>query len=292
MITRGSKFFYGAAAFGLLSALLYGFLTETGAHGGVIGVLSGDGGVVEAIIGPISLGWKGGVGEHVGFAVLLGFAGTMLLLGGLSTAFRDADAEALASLSGVDVADLPAPAVPQGSSLWPLLAAVGATVLVVGLAVSEFVAFVGGAMLLVAGFEWTVRAWSERISNDAAANAAYRDHIMRPFEVPIGAVICIAVVVLAISRVLLALPETPAAIVVIALASVIFGGALLLARRPELTKTLVIVVVLVAGLVIVGAGIAAGVAGPHEENEEGGLGSVTAVAPLTSSAGAFGAGSD
>jgi hypothetical protein len=272
MITRGSKFFYGAGAFGLLSALLYGFLTEGAGQGGVIAVVSGDGGVVEAILGPLTLGWKGGVGEHVGYVVLMGFAGTMFMLGGLATAFRDADAEALAALGGIGVAELPEPAVPQGASLWPLVTALSAGVLAVGLAFSELLAWAGLAGLVVAGIEWTVRAWSERISADARANAAYRDQIMRPLEIPIGSVVLIAVVGLAISRVLLAISKQEAVWLIIIVAAIVFGTAYLLSTRPELTRTVVLALVLLAGLVVIGAGIVAGIAGPREIEPHGGEG--------------------
>lgn len=59
MITRGSKFFYAGAAFAYLSALFYGFLTSASASGGVRTVVT-DGGIVDAVVGPLSLGWKGG----------------------------------------------------------------------------------------------------------------------------------------------------------------------------------------------------------------------------------------
>jgi len=58
MITRGSKFFYGAAAFGLIAAFFYGFITNAASDGGVISVVSGGGGIVDSVVGPLTLGWK------------------------------------------------------------------------------------------------------------------------------------------------------------------------------------------------------------------------------------------
>ena len=133
MITRGSKFYLAAAAVGFVSALLYGFVTGAADHGGVIAVFT-DGAIVDSVIGPISFGWKGWIGEHVGYTVLMVFSGVMLVLGGFTMAFRDGDAEALAELDGVDVADVPEPTRPWGVSFWPLLCALGAGVVVVGLA--------------------------------------------------------------------------------------------------------------------------------------------------------------
>ena len=76
MITRGSKFFYAAAVVGFVTAIVYGFLTGAAAHSGVIGVFQ-DGDVVNSIVGPLTFGWKGWVGDHVGYSVLMGFAAVM-----------------------------------------------------------------------------------------------------------------------------------------------------------------------------------------------------------------------
>lgn len=266
MITRGSKFYFAAAAVGFVSALLYGFVTGAADHGGVIAVFT-DGAIVDSVIGPISFGWKGWIGEHVGYTVLMVFSGVMLALGGFTTAFRDGDAEALAELDGVDVADVPEPTRPWGVSFWPLLCALGAGVVVVGLALSTFLFWVGIVLLALGGVEWMVRSWSERASGDHAANAAYRDRILRPVELPLAAVVVILVVALAISRLLLAVPKSAAVYIIIGLAIAVFGVAILLSKRPELSGRVVGVVALLSLLVVIGAGIAGGVAGEREIEE-------------------------
>ncbi|MCP4435289.1 MAG: hypothetical protein GY812_07320 [Actinomycetia bacterium] len=272
MITRGSKFFYTAAAVGYLSALVYGFLTGASDQGGVTQVFS-DGGIVDSIIGPLSFGWKGWVGEHVGYTVLMSFSAVMLVLGGFHTAFRDGDAEALAEVEGVEVADLPAPTPPMGLSIWPLTVALGIGVGIVGLALSTFLFWAGVVLVAAGALEWTVRAWSERASGDSAANAGYRTQLLAPMEIPIAAVLVIAVIAVAVSRVLLAVPKSAAVYVIIVLAAVVFGVANLLARRPDLRGRVVGVVTLVGVLVIVGAGIAGHISGEREieEHHEGAL---------------------
>ena len=157
MITRGSKFFYAAALVGFLSALFYGFLTGASDQGGVIAVFT-DGAVVDSIIGPITFGWKGWVGEHVGYSVLMAFAGVMLAVGFFQTAFRDGDAEAIAEIEGIEVEDLPAALGPRGINIWPLACALGAAIVVVGLALSTFLFYAGLVLLLAGAFEWTARA--------------------------------------------------------------------------------------------------------------------------------------
>jgi hypothetical protein len=274
MITRGSKFYFGAGAFGVLAALLDGFLTGAADHGGVLTVFR-EGGVVDSLVGPLSLGWKGWVGEQVGYAVLLGFGVVMFALGGFTTAFRDADAEALAQIDGIDVAELPPASPPWGLSYWPLLAAVSAGLVVVGLAFSQLFFYVGIVGLLVAGFEWTVRSWSEHATGDPELNSEYRGRLIGPLEVAVGAVLVIAVVGLAVSRVLLAVPKVGAVFVIIGLAALIFGLANLLSRRAESLRSVLLWVLIVGGLVLIVAGVVAEVVGPRDE---AGLGGTVAAA--------------
>lgn len=270
MITRGSKFFYAAAVVGFVSAIVYGFLTGAAAHSGVLAVFD-KGGVVDSIVGPLTFGWKGWVGEHVGYSVFMGFAAIMAALGGFTTAFRDGSADVLVQMEGGDPATATNPAVltPVGLSYWPLVGAFGVGVLVVGLAVDPVLFGVGVVLLAVVAVSWTVRAWAERATGDEGTNRELRHDIMDPLEVPVLAVLTLAVVVLCISRLLLALPQSAAVWVIIVAAVAVFGVALLLASRPGLKRSVVVAVLLVGGVVILGAGIAGGVAGEHGGTENG-----------------------
>lgn len=298
MITRGSRFFYAAAAVGLLGAIFYGFLTGASDHGGVVATFTG-GGLINSLVGPLTLGWKGWVGEHIGYTVLLSFGAVMLALGGFTTAFRDCDAEAIAEIEGIPVAALSAPVKPWGISYWPALAALSGGAVVVGLVFSGAVFYAGVVGLVVAGFEWTVRAWSERATGDPALNSEYRNRILRPLEVPVGAVLVLAVIALAVSRVLLAVPRSASIYVIVVLAAVVFGFANLLARRPDLTGNVIVAVVVVGALVLIIGGIAAGIAGTRdvqEHHSEGGMAVVvhtvhtTAADPLSDHASTTGTG--
>jgi hypothetical protein len=277
MITRGSRFFFAAATIGYLSALLYGFISGASDQGGVIAVFT-DGAVVDSVVGPLTFGWKGWIGEHVGYTVLMAFAAAMAMLGGFTSAVRDADAESLAQLDGIEVTQLPPAAVPAGLSWWPLLAALGTGVVIVGLVFSNVLLWGGVAILVAAAVEWTVKAWSERATEDAAENAEYRSRLLQPAEVPIAAVLVIGLVAVAISRVLLAVPKSAAVYIIIVLAAVIFGVANLLASRPELKGRVLGAVVFVSMLVIIAAGIAGGMAGTRDIEEHHGEGAL-AVSP-------------
>lgn len=271
MITRGSKFFFGAALVAYLGALVYGFITGAAAHGGVFQVFS-DGGVVNSVVGPISFGWKGWVGEHVGYSVLMGSAAALLGLGGFATAFRDGDAEATAAVTGVPTA--PPVLRPAGLSIWPVVVALGAGMVIVGLALDPAYFVVGLAVLAVAGFSWTVRAWAERASGDEEANRRFRNELMDPLEIPVLSALLIAIVVLAVSRLLLAIPKLSATIVVIVVAAAIFGASLFLAQRPQLKRSVVAGIIVVGALALLGAGIAGGIAGQRdfEHHDEESLG--------------------
>ncbi len=268
MITRASKFFYGAALLAFLAAVLYGFLTGASDHSGALAVFS-KGDVVNSIVGPLTFGWKGWVGDHVGYSVLMGFAGVMAALGGFSTAFRDGNAEAIAQVE--HVTGNPPVTVPIGLSYWPLVAAFGVGVTIVGLAVDPVFFVVGLVVLAIATVSWTVRAWAERATGDQTANRELRHTLMDPLEVPVLAVLTAAIIILCVSRLLLAIPQSVAVYVIIGVAIVVFGLAFLLASRPELKRSVVVAVLLIGGLVVIGAGIAGGVAG-EQTHEESGLG--------------------
>lgn len=287
MITRGSKFFYAAAVVGFVTAIVYGFLTGAAAHSGVIGVFQ-DGDVVNSIVGPLTFGWKGWVGDHVGYSVLMGFAAVMAALGGFSTAFRDGSADVLVAMDGRDPATATNPPVltPVGLSYWPMAGAFGVAVSVVGLAVDTTLFWVGVVLLAIVMVSWTVRAWAERATGDQGANRELRHDLMDPLEVPVLSVLTLAVIVLCISRLLLAIPQEVAVYMIIMAAIIVFVMAFILAGRPELTRSVVIAVLLVGGVVIIAAGIAGGVAGEQTGEEHGAGIAPTVVVDSASGSGA------
>ena len=69
----------------------------------------------------ISAGYKGGVGEHLGYGILLAASVASLFAGFCTTAFRDADPEPTAALLGTDTlpAGRTAPAPRSGRSSAP-----------------------------------------------------------------------------------------------------------------------------------------------------------------------------
>lgn len=275
MVTRGSKYFIGAGFAALLIALLYGFLTETASQSGVIGVASGDGGIIDAVIGPLSFGWKGGVGDHIGYGVLMTFAAVMFVTAGFTSAFRDADADSLKELtvaSGASESDAEATiavTAPVGLNYWPVLAAVSIGLILIGTVYSTALIVIGGVLLIVSTFEWTVRAWSERATGDPAANRILRNKILYPIELPIGSLLILALIGYCVSRVLLAVSPTGAVIYIIVLAATVFALGYFLSTRRDLSRSVVVSIIVLIGAVVIGGGIAGAIAGPREHHSQG-----------------------
>ncbi len=256
MITRASRLFFGLALVGYLLGLVYGIATEAAKVGALEDTLGGDG-AVNAVLGPLTFGYKGGVGEHVGFVLLMGFAAVCFVLGIVTSAFRDGDPEALAEAMSLDAA--PAVVAPLGANVWPTLMAVGAGVTAIGLATTAAVTVAGAALMVASGAEWAVTSWSEQATGDPSVNRAIRDRIMHPIEYPVAGVVVLGFIALGVSRLLLSSSETMAIIWALVLAAIIFGAALALnaldaaARRTLLGAAVAVGFVAVLGLGIYGA---------------------------------------
>ncbi|MGI8661876.1 MAG: hypothetical protein ACR2LQ_01520 [Acidimicrobiales bacterium] len=247
MLTTGSKYYFGLAAASVVGALVYGY----GTGGGSLGVLT--------------LGFYGGAGEHVGFIVLLFGAAATLFLGGVVVATRDADADQVLAVSGLDA--LPAVPAASGASYWPAIGALGAAIAVTGLVVNTQLFLLGVIVAIVTLFEWMVSAWSERATGDAETNRKVRNRLMYPVEVPVFGAFGIFFLVLSVSRVLLALPKSGSAIAAIVVAVLILATASILSFAPRAGRTVLAAVCTVGALGVLAGGI---VSAAHGERSFGG----------------------
>jgi hypothetical protein len=248
MITTGTKWFFGLAFVTLVLAWAYGW--TTGGNG----------------LGPVTAGYKGGVGDHFGYGVLLSASAISLFLGLVSTAVRDADAEAVAQLAGADTV----PAVtPAGTSYWPAVAAFGVALTIVGL-VTTAPAFVFGLITLgIVLVEWTVQAWADRATGDPAANRDIRNRLMHPAEIPAAGVLAVALVVVGFSRVFLSLSSENAVWVATGIAAVIFLVGVFAASRPKLSSNIVVGFLMLCAVGVLVAGVIAAAVGEREFHEHG-----------------------
>lgn len=242
MIPTGSKLWFGVAGFGLVAAVAY-FIASRG--------------------------------EEHGSMVLLSLAVAGLTLGLLSSFLRDGQLPAPPRLAGDQPIDAgthpgtPAPAGPELAAAWPALGAVGLAVAAVGLATGSLLLYLGLLLVVAAGIEWMVQAWSERVTADPARNRELRNRLMFPFEIPVLAAALIAVVIVAFSRVLLAVPRAGSTIVAIVVAVLILGGAFLITSRPRLSSSLLTGIVALGAVGLLAGGIAGGVAGEREFEAHG-----------------------
>lgn len=208
-------------------------------------------------------------GEKIGTYTLLGvaLAATALVVAHVTT--RDGE------LAVLDVTEPePAagwarpPAVP-----WPALGALGGALVLTGLAVGSTFVAIGAGVLFVTLAEWMVQGWAERATDDQVANRELRNGFMYPIEIPLAAALGVAFVVLAFSRVLLALPKDGSVIIAIVLAAAVLGLAVLLSARPGLSSSVLAGVVVLGALGLLGGGIVGAVVGERdieEHHEEGG----------------------
>ncbi len=276
MFTTGAKYFFGLALFALVAAAFYG------------GATAGHEVNMDTLLGVVTLGYKGSVGDHLGYSVLVGLFFTSLFLGCVTIAFRDADADAVSQVVHADA--VPEAAVPQGPSSWPLLGAFGLGAVVVGVVVGAPLVILGIGILTAATFEWAVKAWSERATADPAVNRAIRNRIMYPVEFPVLAVVLIATFVLSISRLLIALPKFGAYLLFGLVPAAILLVGWLISSRPRIHPTVLTVALLVGGIAVLAGGVIGAAVGPreikphgegHEDTGvEGGSGVVSPGAPV------------
>lgn len=259
MFTTGSKWFFGVAGAALVAALVYGGATNPSDVG------------MDTFMGVLTLGYKGGVGDHIGYAVLMAIAGSAIFLGSSIAAFRDADVEAEAELLGVEA--VPEVTAPVQGSYWPVVGAFGAGAVVVGLVTSAALVMLGIVVLVAVAFEWAIAAWADRATVDTTVNQAARRRVMLPFEVPVLGAIGIAVFVLAISRILLTVNKLGVYLIFGGLATAVLIIAFILSSRPKINPSVVAGLCVVGALAVLAGGVVSAIVGPreieHHEPEHG-----------------------
>lgn len=266
MFTTGFKFYFGFGLFLLMAAVLYGW----GSGGVDFGLFPGKmGPLYFALLGALTMGYKGAIGDHFGYALLLGGAACAFVAGGVLVAFRDADAKSLAEVAGT--AEAPALRPAGTSNYWAPIAAFGVGVIAVGLASTGWLVIAGVAVLGFVALEWTMQAWADRSTGDHRLNAQLRSKVMGPIEVPVIGVLVAGFVALGISRVYLAVPKVGATWLSLAIAAAIFLVAIVVAMAPRITKNLLAGIVVAAGVAVLAAGVSGVAVGQreiHDESEE------------------------
>ena len=210
--------------------------------------------------------WQGfSGGEERGELVLLGIISAALIVGTLLVWIRDGEVTAAvqeeerAATTAATSGPLPAP--------WPAIGAFGGAVAVVGLATGGALLYVGFGIIAIAVVEWMVQGWAERATPDAAENAALRNRIMYPVEIPVIGLIVVGLVLLAVSRVLLALPKSGSTVAAIVVAAAILLVAVVAATRPRISSTILTALLVLGAVALLGGGIVGAVAGERDIEE-------------------------
>ncbi len=246
MFTWGSKFFFGLMTGALLGAVVYGLVTG----GGPVGV--------------VSAGYKGGVGDHLGYTVLAFAMVALFVLGLVSVLVRDGDAETMAARAGVAL--VPAVRPPSGVSYWGPITAFGVAALVIGLALSKVFFALGIGVLAVVAVMWAILAWSDRATGDHGVNQVVRSRMLGPIEIPMLSMLAITVVAVAVSRIFLTVSKEGAVVAGSILTIFVFAGAVFMAK-VDLKKNAIAGIVAFGAFVILVGGIVSAAVGPRSFEE-------------------------
>jgi hypothetical protein len=222
--------------------------------------------LINTIVGPITLGWKGPVGNHVGYLIWVAVAAAAAFLAALLIAFRDADPEAEAE--AVHTETVPLTRAPAGANYWPIIGAFGVGMMAIGWVANNAVLIAGIGLLVVTAVVWTFRAWADRATGDDQVNYEIYHRFLDPMRIPVLSILGIGIVVFGISRILLAVSREAA--IAVFLGTFVFLGLLfvLLAFLPKASKAVFtgLFVLLGAGFLI--GGVVAAVHGEREFHEE------------------------
>ena len=264
MFTPGIKLLFGFGILFLLAAIVYGWTS-----GGVDwGLFPGElGSLYFAMLGALTLGWRGAVGDHVGYTVLVAGAAVCFALGGIIVALRDADAEAVAEVAGTATA--PAYRTPGTPSLFAPAMAFGLGLLVLGLATTGWLIIAGFGIMALMALEWIVQAWADRATGDHRVNLELRNRIINPIEVPVVGALLVGFMVFGVAHFLLSVGKLTAVWATIGFAALVFVVAIVLAAVPRLAKPLLGTVVALGAVAVLVLGIVGASQGEREfEHQE------------------------
>lgn len=274
MLTPGFRLFFGFAIAGAVAMFVYGVASGDGGGVDYLGFID-----AEAWIGAVSFGWKGGIGDQLGYVVLMLFGGVSAFIAIMLVAYRDADPESVAELAG---GELPPAQAQTVGNYWPIVGAFGAGVVVIGLVTTAAVFVIGLIILIMAAFEWMMSAWADRATGDPVANQELRNRIMGPIEVPLLGTIGAAALVLAVSRVFLAVSKEWAVWIAVMASAVVFLVAIGFALMEKPNRNAVAVVLSLGAIGVLAGGIVSASIGErdfheheeeeHSEEDEGALG--------------------
>ena len=184
------------------------------------------------------------------------------MLAGVNIFTRDADVSAMdtAAPHRVGGGARPTPA----KSIWPLVAAVGGVLVVVGLVTYPSCSSSASSSCSAPTVEWMVQAWSERASADPRYNAEVRGRIAHPLELPLLGAVGVGILVYSFSRIMLLLSKTEGPALFAIIAALILLVGFIVAFRPSIRNGAIGAVCSIAAVGLVAGGAAAALEGERE----------------------------
>ena len=215
-----------------------------------------------------ALGYGVAVGERGGLLLLAGVAVTATVLGLAFLVVPDTAPFVAADAPPPD-RRAATPGTPARGSGWPLFAALALGTVAVGAAVDAAVVYVGVGLGIVAALGWFGRAWSEHASWTPRVRARVDDRFLVPLGLPLGMIVLTAVIAVSLSRVLLAVNKDASVVIGIVVASGILAAFAVISTRPHVGSSALVVLAALAGVSLVGAGIAGAAQGEREFEHHG-----------------------
>ncbi|MFN8021399.1 MAG: hypothetical protein U0Q03_07725 [Acidimicrobiales bacterium] len=154
-----------------------------------------------------------------------------------------------------------------GNSMWPVVGAFGAALLVIGIVATPVVFKAGVVVLLITLFEWLVQAWSERASTDRSFNAKVRGRLLHPLEFPVLGAVGLAVVIYSFSRIMLFASKEAGPAVFIVIGALITVGGFLFANKSTIKTSVIAGICTIAALGLVSTGAVMAIDGEREIHE-------------------------
>ena len=155
-----------------------------------------------------------------------------------------------------------------GASIWPIVTALGAAIVLVGLATIPAWFIIGIAVLCAGGLEWMIQSWSERASADAKWNEDVRVRLIGGLEFPGLAAVVLVLIAYAFSRIMLTASKSAATVLFIVVASVVLAIGSMIAVKPNFRGRVTATIATVGAVALLAAGVASAFAGERPELTE------------------------
>jgi len=161
------------------------------------------------------------------------------------------------------------PGEPGRGSLWPIVSAFSVAVLAIGAATSGLVIDAGLVLVVLSVFGWFANAWRDHPSWSGRVSTRVTNRFVAPFGTPLVGFVLLVVIAVSLSRVLLASNEKVAPLIALTAALLVLFACFWIASRPRLGSSVLIGLAALAGVAVVGAGVAGASQGERHFEEKG-----------------------